>query len=193
MVTCFPHVFRSSRLPSVVPSVTVTCFWLVVVLKIMRLEAAKSHDVFFIIYFFVFPSPPQTIVKRSPHTFHRGRAPSPISSPQQTPTFGWLLCFPNPNGSHLTRPRPPLCFLMGCVSAPKTREPTAAPPNPKARALHGPIGSGSTMSWWHRWPTHGERRLKPLEGRAAAAHVDCCVLCGCVLCCARVLFTHFVE
>jgi hypothetical protein len=24
-------------------------------------------------------------------------------------------------------------------------------------------------------------RAKPLEGRAAAAHVDCCVLCGCVV------------
>ena len=122
MVTCFPHASRSSRLPSVVPSVAAACFWLVVVLKIMRLEAAKSHDVFFIIYFFVFLSPPQTIVKRSPHTFHRGRAPSPISSPQQTPTFGWLLCFTNQNGSHLRpRPRPPLCFFMGCISAPKTR------------------------------------------------------------------------
>jgi hypothetical protein len=31
-------------------------------------------------------------------------------------------------------------------------------------------------------------RAKPLEGRAAAAHVDCCVLCGCVLCCSRVHF-----
>jgi hypothetical protein len=74
--------------------------------------------------------------------------------------------------------------LMGCVSAPKTRDPTAAPPNPKAHALHGHIGSGGAMSWWRRWPTHGERGLKPLEGRAAAAHVDCCVLCGCVLFCA---------
>jgi hypothetical protein len=42
-------------------------------------------------------------------------------------------------------------------------EPTAAPPNPMARALHGTIGSGGFMSWWRRWPT-----LKPLEGRAAA-------------------------
>ena len=50
MVTYFPHASRSSRLPSVVPSVAATCFWLVVVLKIMRLEAAESHDVFFIIY-----------------------------------------------------------------------------------------------------------------------------------------------
>jgi len=39
------------------------------------------------------------------------------------------------------------------------------------------------MSWWRRWPTHGGRGPKPLEGRAAAAHVDCCVLwlCGCVV------------
>jgi len=81
-----------------------------------------------------------------PPTFHRGRTPSPISSPQQTPTFGWLLCFPNPNGSQLRpRPRPPHCFLMGCVSAPKTREPTASPPNPKARAFHGSIVSSGAM------------------------------------------------
>ena len=42
------------------------------------------------------------------------------------------------------------------------------------------------MIWWCHCSTHGEREGKPLEGRAAAAHVDCCVLCGCVLCCARV-------
>ena len=43
------------------------------------------------------------------------------------------------------------------------------------------------MSWQRRWPTHGGRGPKPLEGRAAAAHVGCCVLwlCGCVV--ARVL------
>ena len=141
-----PQASRSSRLPSVVPSVTAACFWLVVVLKIMRLEAAESHDVFFIIYFFVLLSPPQTIAKRSPPTFHRGHTPSPISSPQQMLIFGWLLCFPNPNGSQLRlRPRPPHCFLMGCISAPKTREPTVAPPNPKARAVHGSIGSGGAI------------------------------------------------
>ncbi len=52
-----------------------------------------------------------------------------------------------------------------------------------ARALHGPIGSGVAMSWWRRWPTHGGRGPKPLEGRVAVAHVDCCVLwlCGCVV------------
>jgi len=44
------------------------------------------------------------------------------------------------------------------------------------------------MSWRRHWPTHGRRGPKPLEGRAAAAHVVCCVLwlCGCVV--ARVLY-----
>ena len=38
------------------------------------------------------------------------------------------------------------------------------------------------MIWWCHCSTHGEReRAKPLEGRVAAAHVDCCVLCGCVV------------
>ena len=180
MVTCFPHASRSSRLPSVVPSVTAACFWLVVVLKIMRLGRRKPRCIFHNL-FLVFLLPLQMIAKRSPHTFHHGRTPSPISSPQQTPTFGWLLCFPNPNGSHLRpRPRPPHCFLMGCISAPKTREPTAAPPNPKARALHGSIGSGGTMSWWRHSSTHGGRGPKPLGGRAVSAHFGCCVLCGCV-------------
>ena len=37
------------------------------------------------------------------------------------------------------------------------------------------------MSGRRRWPTLGGRGPKPLEGRAAAAHVGCCVvvwLCG---------------
>jgi hypothetical protein len=42
------------------------------------------------------------------------------------------------------------------------------------------------MSWWRRWPTHGERGLKPLEGRAAAAHVGCCVLWLCFVLCSRI-------
>ncbi len=31
------------------------------------------------------------------------------------------------------------------------------------------------MSWGHRCPTHGDRGPKPVEGRAASAHVGCCV------------------
>ena len=31
-------------------------------------------------------------------------------------------------------------------------------------------------------------RAKPLEGRAAAAHVDCCVLCGFVVMCSLTFY-----
>ncbi len=48
------------------------------------------------------------------------------------------------------------------------------------------------MSWWRRWPSHGERGLKPLEGRAAAAHVGCCVLWLCSVLYSRT-FYPFVE
>jgi hypothetical protein len=72
---------------------------------------------------------------------------------------------------------------MGCVSTPQTRDRGAARAHLMAGAMHGPIGSGGAMIWWRRWPIHGGRGPKPLEGRAAAAHVDCCVLwlCGCVV------------
>jgi hypothetical protein len=64
---------------------------------------------------------------------------------------------------------------MGLALAPQTGEQTAALPNPTARALRGPIGSSGAMSWGHRCPTHGNRGPKPVEGRAALAHVGCCV------------------
>ena len=101
-----------------------------------------------------------------------------IIPPNAAADFGLIVVFSQPNGGHLRlRPRPPLYFLMGCVSAPKTREPTAAPPNQQARALHGTIGSGGAMSWWHHSSTHGGRGQKQLGGRAASAHFGCCVLC----------------
>jgi hypothetical protein len=47
------------------------------------------------------------------------------------------------------------------------------------------------MIWWCHCSTHGEREGKPLEGRAAAAHVDCCVcvVVFCVVLAYDVLFT----
>ena len=63
-----------------------------------------------------------------------------------------------------------------------------------ARAMHGPIGSGGAMIWWRRWPAHGGRGPKPLEGRQRLMLVVVC--CGCVVVlCSRsiILFTHFVT
>ncbi len=86
-------------------------------------------------------------------------------------------------GGHL-RPDPgaSLYFMLGLFLSPWTGEPSAAPPNLTGRALRGPIESSITMSWWCRWPTHEGRGPKPLEGRAAAAHVGCCVFfCLCFM------------
>ena len=87
------------------------------------------------------------------------------------------------NDNHLrTRPHLPLYFLIGLALAPQTREPTAALPNPRARALRKPIGSGGTMSWWCHWPNHGGRGLKPVEGKAAW------LLLVVVCCCCQLLY-----
>ena len=67
----------------------------------------------------------------------------------------------------MPRPRLPLYFFTRLALRPQTREPTAAPSSPTARALRKPMGSGGAMSWWYRWPTHGGKGLKPVEGRAA--------------------------
>ena len=89
------------------------------------------------------------------------------------------------NGDHLrTRPCLPLYFLIGLALAPQTREPTVvALPNPTVRALRKPIGSGGTMSWWCRWPNHGGRELKLVEGRAAWL-----MLVGVCCCCQQLLY-----
>jgi hypothetical protein len=89
-------------------------------------------------------------------------------------------CFVCSNSGHLRpRPRPSLCFLRGCVSAPQTKEPTIARAQPTPRALYGLIGSRGAKIWVHGRCCHGERGPKPLKGRAAVAHVGCCVLWLC--------------
>jgi len=44
------------------------------------------------------------------------------------------------------------------------------------------------MGWWRRLPTHGERGLKLLEGRAAVAYVGCCVLWLCLVLCSHTFY-----
>jgi hypothetical protein len=97
------------------------------------------------------------------------------------------------NGDHLRkRPHLPLYFLIGLALVPQTREPTVALPNPTVHALRKPIWSGSTMSWWCRWPNHRGRGLNPVEGRAAWLMLI--VVC----CCCQLLYriedkTTYVE
>ncbi len=67
---------------------------------------------------------------------------------------------------------------MGLALAPQTGEPKAMPPNPMARALHGPMGSRGAISCWHRCSTHGERgQSRWRVGRQwSILVVLCCVL-----------------
>jgi hypothetical protein len=72
------------------------------------------------------------------------------------------------NGGQLRpRPHPSLCFSMGCVLAPQTKEPTTARAQPMPRVLYGPIGSSSAKLWVHGGCCHRERGPNPLKGRAA--------------------------
>ncbi len=80
------------------------------------------------------------------------------------------------------RPRPhsSLYFSMGLVLAPQSMEPAMARVHQTPRACYRlMIGSGSTKIWSHSGCCHGNRGPKLLEGRAAAAHVGCCVFWLC--------------
>jgi hypothetical protein len=59
----------------------------------------------------------------------------------------------------------------------------------------GPIRSSGAIGWWRQQPAHGVRGPMPLKGRAAAAHVGCCVLwlCFVLWLVMSTDFTHFVE
>ena len=146
-------------------------FWVGCCVSNHQLASVKGHDVFYIIYFLSINSP------------HHPRAPPPMrlcsNIPSTTSADYWVDCWLSSSiGSHLRpRPRLPLYFLMSLGLAPQTRQPTAAPPNPTTCTLPKPIGSGGTMTWWCRWPIHGGRGLKPVEGRAAwlmLVVVSCC-------------------
>ncbi len=64
----------------------------------------------------------------------------------------------------------------------QTREPAIACAKPALDACNKLIGSDGAMILGHRCPIHG-KRAKPLDRAAAAAHVDCCVLCLCLWLC----------
>ena len=104
-------------------------------------------------------------------------------------------CLKSPNGGHL-RPGPgaSLYFFVRPIPTLQSTEPATVRAHRTPRACFRPIGSGSAMSWRRRWPTHGGRGPKPLEGRAAGAyffHFGCCV-CVVVVCRAYVKIYHIV-
>ncbi len=84
------------------------------------------------------------------------------------------------NSGHLRPwPQPSLYFSIGLVLAPQSTEPAMARAHQTPSACYRPIGSGSAKIWGHGGCCHGDREPKLLEGRAAVAHVGCCVFWLC--------------
>ena len=129
-----------------------------------RLRPRPCPSLIFLPFYLVTPNNGTTLL----HTIQPGCTSSPTSPLSWLPTFD---CYVLPLNGHHLRPRPclPLYFLMGLALVPQTGEPTVAPSNMMAHTLRKPIpiGSGGAMSWWCSLPTHRERGLKPVEGRAA--------------------------
>ena len=144
---------------------------------IRQLTANKCHRV---LYFYHFCAASFNIPNDKtafPHPLHPPRATSPESLPPLMPTLGWLLCLPFKFWPLKAKAMPLALFFDGvCVGVPnkETGRGTAKPD-------HG------CLAWDHRmlqchvlWAllTYPWReRAKPLEGRATAAHVGCCVFC----------------
>jgi hypothetical protein len=78
----------------------------------------------------------------------------------------------------MLRHRPSLYFLMGAISVHKTREQRASRAHQTYRAINGPIViHAQRVAGMAEVPLEIEGN-KPLDVRAAAAHlVVCCVLC----------------
>ena len=94
MASHFPHSSCSSNIPSMLPSVTIPCFWLVVVFWFAdwRPINATMYCIFYNFCVAPFDVPNNGTV--FPHALHPSRATSPDSLPPQMLTIGWLMCFP---------------------------------------------------------------------------------------------------
>ncbi len=84
-------------------------------------------------------------------------------------------------------PCPPLSFSMGAISAPKQWREKRRERNQCITLLPDPSGSAAPRVGGVADVSVGLDGNKPLEGRAAAAHL---VLCG--VCCVRVCVVCFV-
>ena len=174
----FPAPPALAYIPSILRYVTAACFWLVVVW--LQTEAAKSHNV--IIFNYPYNLLAKIMGKVSPPRFRPPSTASAIESPYHIRQLSVDFCVASLNGGHL-RPHLSLYVLMGLGFVPQTREPTTtmAPPILMARALHGPIGSGSAMSCWRRCHTHWESKRQSNWSVGREFLCCCCVLLCCVV------------
>jgi hypothetical protein len=110
------------------------------------------------------------------HTLHPGRVSSRIPSPPPTLSFGWMLhkiieWWP-PKADTLSLS---LFFYRLHFGTPM-KDRRAARAHPTHRTIDRLIGSSGAKTWVYGGCCHEERGPKPLKGRAAVAHVGCCVL-----------------
>ena len=73
MVLCFPRATRSSCLSFILPSVAATCFWLVVVFKLINRQPSIAKAPPISLFFSPLHLTPQTM--GNPHTFRPGCIP----------------------------------------------------------------------------------------------------------------------
>ncbi len=176
MESCFPHAPPQSNLLAFLSSVMPACFWLVVAFEILIGGCLRPRLIIFILFYCCSVCCPERWYGVRP------TCSAQVVRPPQYPSYRkcWLLvdcCVVQSKDGHLRpRPSPSLCFSMGCILAPQTKDKRVARAHLMHCAIDGSIGSSGTKIWGYGWSSHGQRGPKPLEGRVAAAHVGCCVL-----------------
>jgi hypothetical protein len=121
--------------------------------------------------FFVF------FIRRPPYTFRRDCVASIMIPSPLTPTFGWL--------SRLTpKRRPPKTktlslslFFDGSRFCAPSKGTSCSDREPATGRLLWTRGESRHQDFGALLPYPWRERAKPLEGRVAAAHFGCCVLC----------------
>jgi hypothetical protein len=117
------------------------------------------------------PCPPTHSSPAAPpiiHPIYRGRK-----------KIGWLLSVAAYWQPFKAQPQHYLYVSMGLVLAPQSTEPAMVRAHWTPQVCYRLIESKGAKIWIHGGCCHGERGSKPLTGRAAAAHVGCCVLWLC--------------
>ena len=180
MVSHVPNTHPWSWILSTLTSIANSFFWLVVVCWFANQQLIYATVNFIFIIFALLHLTSQTMRQRFPT---HSTPCTPPSLPPLIPTLGWLLCLPfkfRPLKANV-----PCClyFLTCVVSRPPNKSPNSGTTKPD----HG------RLAWGHRrlrhyvlWPPltyPWKERAKPLEHRAVAAHVGCCVCCVLCLCC----------
>jgi hypothetical protein len=115
----------------------------------------------------------------SPHALSRPHTSALTSPLLLPPILSWLLYAIIKRRPPKSRAPPISLFLYASLFGAPNRQTSHRAAKPDHGRLAWDIGSSGAIGWWRQQPAHEERGPSPLKGRAAAAHVDCCVLSLC--------------